>query len=70
VIHDCLQRGVTGQTRYLDPPSSPLREPQTLRLPRKQRAALLKRTGKTDLTRRCPCGSGKMFKNCCLKKPR
>jgi hypothetical protein len=70
LIHDCLQRGLMDQTRYLDPPNSPLREPQTLRIPRKQRAAILKRSGKADPTRRCPCGSGKMFKNCCLKKPR
>lgn len=70
VIHGCLQRGVTGKTRYRDPSSAPMREPQTLRVSRTQRAAILKRAHKSDPTRRCPCGSGKMFKNCCLKKPR
>ncbi len=70
LIRDCLQRGVTEQTRYLDSPGSPMREPQALRVPRRQRTALLKGSGKADPTRRCPCGSGKMFKNCCLKRPR
>ena len=67
-IRDCLQRGLTRQTRYLDSPSSPVPQPQTLRLPRKQRASLLRLSGKADPTRRCPCGSGKMYKNCCMKK--
>lgn len=70
LIRDCLRQGVTDHTRYLDTPSAPLRQPQMARVPRKQRAALLKLSGKSDPTRRCPCGSGKMFKNCCMKKPR
>ena len=70
LIRDCLRHGLTDHTRYLDPPSSPVRQPQMARVPRKQRAALLKLSGKSDPTRRCPCGSGKMFKNCCMKKPR
>jgi len=70
LIRDCLRQGVTDHTQYLDAPSSPLRQPQMARVPRKQRAALLKLSGKSDPTRRCPCGSGKMFKNCCMKKSR
>ncbi|NLF67723.1 MAG: hypothetical protein GX575_01575 [Candidatus Anammoximicrobium sp.] len=27
-------------------------------------------SGKSDPSRRCPCGSGKMFKNCCMKRSR
>ncbi len=70
LIRDCLQRGMTDRLRYLDPPGSAVRQPQLARVPRKQRAAILKLSGKSDPTRRCPCGSGKMFKNCCMKKPR
>jgi len=67
LIREFLQKPGSRQTRFLDPPSSPVRDPQLLRTSRKQRAALLKRAGQ-DPTRRCPCGSGKMFKNCCMKK--
>ena len=70
LIREFLQRGMTEKVRYLDEPSSPVRDPQMLKAHRKERMTLLKQARKADDTRRCPCGSGKMFKNCCLKKPR
>jgi hypothetical protein len=70
LIREYLQRPGGASMRYLDPPSAPVRDPQLLRATRKQRVATLKRSEREKLNRRCPCGSGKMFKNCCLKKPR
>ena len=69
LICEFLQRGVGERTRYRDPPSAPVRDPKMLQALRKQRAARLKRAEHASPTRRCPCGSGKMFKNCCLRKP-
>jgi hypothetical protein len=70
LVREFLQRGATERVRYLDGPSSPVRDPQMLKAHRKERMTLLKQARKADDTRRCPCGSGKMFKNCCLKRPR
>lgn len=70
LIRECLQRGMTHQTRYLDPPRSTLPPPLTADERRKRRAALRKLSNKSGGNRRCRCGSGKMFKNCCMKKPR
>ena len=69
LIREFLQKQGASRVRYVDPPSSSARGPQLFPTSRKQRAALRQRTGQ-DPTRRCPCGSGKMFKNCCLRKPR
>jgi hypothetical protein len=64
--------GAREQIRYEDPVGPRGTKPAAFGLSRKQRAALKQQVGKRtrDLSRRCPCGSGKMFKNCCLKKPR
>jgi hypothetical protein len=70
LIREFLQKQVTQHMRYVDPPSSPVRDPKMVQASRKQRVAVLKRSEKAALNRRCPCGSGKMFKNCGLKKPR
>ena len=69
LIGEFLRRGVGERMRLLDPASAPVRDPKMLQTLRKQRAARLKRAEHASPTRRCPCGSGKMFKNCCLRKP-
>jgi hypothetical protein len=63
-----LHRGASEHMRYWDPPGSPVRDPQMLRASHKRRATLIKQARSADPTRRCPCGSGKMFKNCCQKR--
>jgi hypothetical protein len=70
LIREVLQQGASEHMHYLDPPSSPVRDPQMLKAHRKERIALLKQARKPAATRRCPCGSGKMLKNCCLQRPR
>ena len=70
MICELLQRQVASQMRSRDEPSSSVPEPQMLRTSRKQRMAMLKDVRKAGAIRRCPCGSGRMFKNCCLKKQR
>lgn len=70
LIRDLLHRQVANRMRYRDDPSSSVAEPQMVRISRKQRMATLKDVKKPADNRRCPCGSGKMFKNCCRKEPR
>jgi hypothetical protein len=70
MICELLRRQVASQMRSRDEPSSSVPEPQMLRTSRKQRMAMLKDVRKAGAIRRCPCGSGRMFKNCCLKKQR
>jgi hypothetical protein len=70
LICTLLQKQMASQMRYRDEPSSSVPEPQMLRTSRRQRMAMLKDVRKAGAIRRCPCGSGKMFKNCCLEKQR
>jgi hypothetical protein len=73
LIRAGLERGVSAQIRYdgangpfrldLEADSSPAgTSPQRRRIPGKRLA------GKAAANRRCGCGSGKMYKNCCGKR--
>jgi hypothetical protein len=71
LIRACLQAGTTSAVRYEDADtrnlpkmgtSMPTRTPSQRK---KARAQLVAR--KSMMDRRCTCGSGKMFKNCCGK---
>jgi hypothetical protein len=59
LIRACLSRGCSAHVQYQDP---------TGRQVQRQRAS--ERTGSSKLGRNapCPCGSGKKFKNCCMRK--
>ncbi len=70
MIRDLLHRQVASRMRYREDPSSSVAEPQMVRISRRQRIAMLKDAKMPAANRRCPCGSGKMFKNCCLEKQR
>jgi len=70
LIRELLQGQETGRIRYRQELGASVPEPHTVGTSRKQRMAMLKDARKPDASRRCPCGSGKMFKNCCQKKQR
>jgi SEC-C motif-containing protein len=55
VIRSCLQQGAAERIQYAEPGSGPM-----VRTPAPPRPA--RRPGRND---RCPCGSGRKFKNCC-----
>jgi hypothetical protein len=59
LIRNCLQHGAGAQVAYEEPGQGQLAAPTPpLRHARE-------RVGRNDL---CPCGSGKKFKQCCLRK--
>ncbi|MEA1951983.1 MAG: hypothetical protein U9N87_11400, partial [Planctomycetota bacterium] len=73
LIRACLERGASSNIRYeetgthrrLDAPAK-LPPPKTSS--RERRALAQHRASKAATNRRCRCGSGKMFKNCCGKR--
>jgi hypothetical protein len=59
IIRSCLSQGCSSHVQYQEP---------TGRLIGRQRASESVRSSKTGRNAPCPCGSGKKFKNCCMKK--
>jgi hypothetical protein len=73
LIRACLERGASSHIRYEDVntqrPSDAGRVSPAARTSAQQRRALAKQlASKAATNRRCRCGSGKMFKNCCGKR--
>lgn len=73
LIRACLQRGASSHVRYEE--LNPQRRsddgagvPPTGISAQGRRALEKPRTSKPMMNRRCRCGSGKMFKNCCGKR--
>lgn len=73
LIRECLLRGASSRIRYA-PPNAIVRSdagaefsPTGVAAHRKQRAAK-RNASDAGQNRRCRCGSGKMFKNCCGKR--
>ncbi len=59
IIRACLKQGCSSHVQYQEP---------TGRLVRPQRAPERIPSSKPSRNAPCPCGSGKKFKNCCMKK--
>ncbi len=59
IIRSCLRQGCSSHVQYQDP---------TGRLIAQHRASKSVRSSKAGRNAPCPCGSGKKFKNCCMKK--
>ncbi len=73
LIRSCLQRGASSNIRYEGADTPRLLDGGTAFLPARtspqERRVLTKsRTRKPVTNRRCRCGSGKMFKNCCGRR--
>lgn len=60
LIRACLRRGSSSHVQYEEPTGRP-----------GGRQPVVERLGPAKVGRNapCPCGSGKKFKNCCLRKP-
>lgn len=72
IIRTCLKQGASSHVRYEDAPAphlSPPRRKYSLGGSQAKRRAEPKQK-KPLATRRCRCGSGKMYKNCCGKRRR
>jgi hypothetical protein len=73
LIRGCLQRGASSHVRY-EPPTTHRRSdfggdsPPAVTSAQHSRSRRSRRAGKPVANRRCRCGSGKMFKNCCGKR--
>ena len=59
IIRSCLNQGCSSHVQYQEP---------TGRLVGRQRASESIPSAKTSRNAPCPCGSGKKFKNCCMKR--
>ena len=73
LIRSCLQRGASSHVRYEGTGTRSLPHfgggPPPAGTPTHRRRAPAKRRPRKAVTnRRCSCGSGKMFKNCCGKR--
>lgn len=81
LIRLCFEMGSSSYVRYASPSGEPDYEfnedisiseahpgfPSPVLPARDRKKRLLRRSDKASETRRCRCGSGKMFKNCCGK---
>jgi hypothetical protein len=73
LIRACLQRGASSNIRYEETNTQRRLDvgggspPAGISTPRR-RALAKRRASKAVTNRRCSCGSGKMFKNCCGKR--
>ena len=73
LIRACLEKGASSNIRYEETGTHrrfDTREsfPPPKTTSRQRRALALRRSDKPASIRRCNCGSGKMFKNCCGKR--
>jgi hypothetical protein len=59
IIRACLNQGCSSQVQYQEP---------TGRQVGRQRASEMIRSSNVGRNAPCPCGSGKKFKNCCIRK--
>jgi len=60
IIRACLNRGCSSHVQY--------QEPTGRLMVGRQRASERIRSAKASRNAPCPCGSGKKFKNCCMRK--
>jgi len=75
LIRGCLERGASSHVRFEEPTASRRSDDREAfapaGMPAQQRQRLAKRhSSKPAGNRRCRCGSGKMFKNCCGNRGR
>ena len=73
LIRDCLQRGASSRVRYETPRTNRGSDvgggsPPEGTSAQRSRGLGKRRASKPVANRRCRCGSGKMFKNCCGKR--
>jgi hypothetical protein len=73
LIRGCLQRGASSRVRYETPNANRRSDVGGDSQPawtsaQRSRALAQRHESKTVTNRRCRCGSGKMFKNCCWKR--
>ncbi len=63
VIRACLRNGCSSRVQYQEP-----NQPWTVRLVGQQRLTNSSPSNKTGRNAPCTCGSGKKFKQCCMKR--
>jgi hypothetical protein len=73
LIRTCLQRGASSNIRYEGMNTQRRSDvgggsPPARTSAQRRRALAKRRASKAATNRRCSCGSGKMFKNCCGKR--